>query len=272
MLKFAVFGNPISHSISPLLHNYAIKEFGIDGFYGRVCLSKTESKFALKNSFEKLGLSGANITLPFKEIGLSICDELSSDAKEIGSVNTIVKRSDEIYGYNTDTSGFFDAAVSMGEFKNALIIGCGGTTKAISYILYKNRVKFDILNRTKRDKKTIELLKCNNFYTWNDKELLDGRYDLVINATSAGLNDEFLPAPKELLELLLKRAKFGFDLIYGKNTPFLQLCLKNSLIAKDGLDMLIGQAVLAFELFFDGKFKKEEIALLMKKAAALRVF
>ena len=261
MDKFAVFGNPIAHSISPRLHNLAIKELGLDAFYGRVLL---ETGANLKQKFLELGLKGANITVPFKLNAFEISDILSDEAKAIGSVNTLVHKNSKFYGYNTDAQGFYNAILGFGEIKNALIIGAGGTTRAMSYILHKNGVKFDILNRSKKE---IPNLKCENFYLYDDFKF--GKYDLIVNSTSAGLKDDFLPAPTEILDAVFKETKFAFDAIYGKITPFLNLAITNGLLVKDGKDMLVGQAVLAFNLFYDNEFDENLILKSMNRAINL---
>lgn len=245
MLNFAVIGNPIKHSISPFLHNFAIKSLGLEAFYGRYELEKSEN---LLNAILKLNLNGCNITLPFKEQAYQISDVLSDDAKNIGSVNTIIHKNGKIFGHNTDFSGFF---LSLSKFKNinkALILGAGGTTRAIAYSLLKNGIKFDILNRSSKNFD----FGASRFLLWSDE--ISPQYDLIINATSAGLNDNELPAPFELLSPLVAKSKFAFEVIYGKETPFLSLAKKHNLEISDGLEMLVNQAALAFELFFDTKF------------------
>lgn len=280
MQKFAVFGNPIDHSISPKLHNMAILKLNLDAFYGRILLQNGEN---LKETFLKLGLNAANITLPFKLDAFKICDFLDEAAKNIGSVNTIVLKDKKFHGYNTDALGFYKAILEFGEIKKALILGAGGTTMAMSYILAKNGVKFDILNRSEKSQN----FKAENFYTYesfcenfglnfknldkiSSQNFKISDYDLIINSTSAGLKDENLPAPKEILDMILPNAKFAFDAIYGKITPFLALAKKHNLKTKDGLEMLVNQAVLAFNLFYDNKFSEAEISKFMHEAENLK--
>ena len=132
-MQFAVVGNPIHHSLSPLLHNYAFEILGINAFYGRYCLSE-EKDFRF---LETLGLKGANITIPFKEIAFNSCDETFGIAKKIGAVNTIVFDNNKILGYNTDAMGFYECIASF-QFKNALILGAGGSARALAciFLLY----------------------------------------------------------------------------------------------------------------------------------------
>ncbi|MCI6989794.1 MAG: shikimate dehydrogenase [Campylobacter sp.] len=268
-MKFAVFGNPIAHSISPLLHNYAIKALNLEAFYGRVLLDKSKN---LKDKFLSLGLNGANITVPFKTEAYAISDILSSSAKEIGAVNTLVYKNSKFYGYNTDAMGFWDSFSEFGKVKKALILGAGGTTKAMSYILNKHGVKFDILNRSQKD---VGEFKCERFFTHADLTKFDiskfnpSEYDAIINSTSAGLKDESLPASKEILDEIFSFSKYAFDAIYGKATPFLTLAKEHNLQIKDGKDMLVNQAVLALNIFYDLKLDENKIKLAMQKAVNL---
>ena len=261
MDRFAVFGNPIAHSLSPLLHNYAIKFLALNAYYGRVLLRHGEE---LRAKFEALRLTGANVTVPFKLDALKACDVLSEAAKQIGSVNTLVLKGSALHGFNTDAQGFFCAILGFGEIRNALILGAGGTTRAIGYALSKNGVEFDILNRSAKDFD----FGCEEFFTYENFKFKD--YDLIVNATGAGLKDNALPAPEGVIDEILSRAKFAFDAIYGKQTPFLQTARTKNLPVKDGKEMLINQGALAFNLFFSGKFDLAEIVALMSHAANLR--
>ncbi len=154
--------------------------------------------------------------------------------------------------------------MGFGEIRNALILGAGGTTRAIGYALSKNGVKFDILNRSAKDFD----FGCEEFFTYENFRSKD--YDLIVNATGAGLKDDALPAPEGVIDEILSRAKFAFDAIYGKQTPFLQAARAKNLPTKDGKEMLINQGALAFNLFFGGKFDLAEIMALMSHAANLR--
>lgn len=260
MKHFAVFGNPIEHSISPKLHNAAFKAFGIDANYSKTLL---EDKNELKNKFFELNLSGANITVPHKETAYVICDEISSIAKQIEAVNTIVKKDNKLIGFNTDAGGFLRAINKFDKIQNAIILGAGGTAKAIAFALRENGIDVTILNRS-QDRLTF--FKDRGFNAYSHVDFDCRAYEIVVNTTSAGLKDDDIPAPPKLLETIFKNAKFGFDVIYGKKTPFLYLCEQNRLICKDGFDMLLFQAVLAFNLFFDNVYDENKIAAAMKKA------
>lgn len=261
MKIFAVFGNPISHSISPRLHNLALSEFGLDGVYTRYLLENGDDLLA---KFRSLGLNGANITVPYKEIALAGCDYVDEIAKKIGSINTIVLKNSQIYGYNTDAFGFLSAIESFGIIKSALILGAGGTAKAVAYALKSNQIQATIVNRSE---KRLENFTEFDAFTWD--KFSGGAFDLVVNTTSVGLIDDNLPASKNQLEAILKRSKFAFDVIYNKSTPFLNLALSNGLVCKNGSDMLLFQAVKAFNLFYDSSLDESKIQSAMRKALSL---
>lgn len=261
MKKFAVFGDPIAHSISPRLHNLAINALNLDAFYGRVWLKDGKK---LKETFFGLALNGANITVPHKEIAFEICDEIDDYAQNIGSINTLVSKNGKIYGYNTDAPGFIKAISRFGDIKTALIIGAGGTSRALAYAMNKASIQVEILNRS--DKRA-QNFKDYGFYTWEN--FSPKSYDLVVNATSAGLKDENLPAPSEILNQILDNSKFAFDVIYGKQTPFLRTSTSKNLATQNGADMLLFQAVLAFNHFFDDSLDENKIENAMKIAFSL---
>ncbi len=257
---FTIFGNPISHSISPLIHNYTIKTLQIDGCYGRTLLKNGND---LKKKFLNLNLTGANITVPFKENAYNLCDKVEGIAQNIQAVNTIIKKNNKLIGFNTDASGFYESIKSYKNIKNILILGAGGTAKAISFILKQKGYKVTLLNRSQ---KRLDFFIENNFecYYWDN--FIPTQYDMIINTTSAGLNDLLLPAKKDILDKLFTNAKYAVDVIYNKQTPFLSLAKKHNLIIKDGSDMLLYQAILAFEIFFDFKYSKNIIEKPMKYA------
>ena len=258
MKTFAVFGDPISHSVSPRLHNKAIADLGLNALYTRVLL---EDGSELINKFKSLKLNGANITLPHKEWALKLADKASGSACKIGSANTLVFNDGKIYAHNTDAPGFLKAIKNFKDVKSAIVLGAGGTANAITYALKEQGIDVCILNRSKdRLEKFKDKYKC---FSWDNYE--EQKFDLVVNSTSAGLKNDLLPAPKEILRSIFKDAKFAFDVIYGKQTPFLEMAKQNNLSVKDGADMLLYQAVLALNLFFDNMLDEVKIERSMRE-------
>ncbi|MCI5539434.1 MAG: shikimate dehydrogenase [Campylobacter lanienae] len=260
MKYFALFGNPVSHSISPRLHNIALQGLGQKGVYGRILLEHGSDIIA---KFKKYNLTGANITIPFKESVLADCNELDSIAADIGSINTLVGKKGKIKGYNTDAPGFMMAIAEFGKIDRVLILGAGGTAKALSYILHANGIEIEILNRSDKRAEFINY----NFNTYSNFKV--SNYDLVINTTSAGLCGDELPCDEIVLREILSNSKFAFDVIYNRQTPFLRIANDMGLKIKDGKDMLLYQAVLAFNLFYDNKFDESKITELMRRAFEL---
>ena len=258
-MKFlAVIGDPISHSKSPRMHNNAIRTLKLDGIYTRYHLQNPD---LLRNKIFTLGLNGVNITLPFKEKALEIADVKDNFAKNIGSANTLCVKDDKIYAFNTDALGFLEAIKEFNTIKKALILGAGGTALAIAYALKEKNIEVCIANRSEYRFKDFK-----NYQTCLYQNLKDFDFDFVVNSTSAGLKDENFPCDKELLEKILSKTKFAFEVIYGKETPFYRLCKKHNIKIKDGLDMLLWQGVFAFEFFFKIQDRREIIKNAMQQA------
>ena len=260
---FAIFGDPVSHSKSPIMHNCVFKNLNYEACYTRVHL-KDGTK--LKKTFFNLKLSGANVTVPHKEAAYEACDEVRGFAKKIGVVNTLINENGKLIGYNTDADGFMFAIEEFGDIKSILVIGAGGTSKALVSRFLQEDIKVTVLNRSNNRLSYFKSLNCT-CHTW--ESFKSEKYDLVVNTTSAGLKDEELPAPKDLIENILNNTSFIADAIYGKLTPFLKLAQMKNITFKDGADMLLGQGVLANELFVNHAIKKEDIKIQMQKSFLL---
>jgi len=256
---FAIFGNPVSHSKSPLMHNLAFQGLRYAGCYTRHLL---EDGTTLKETFFNLGLKGINITVPHKEAAFNACDELDPFAQKIGVVNTIVEREGKLYGYNTDAPGFLKAISEFTEVKTVLFLGAGGTAQSTSSILRDEGYEVTLLNRSAG---RLDKYKTDGFKTYTFESFEAKQYDLVINMTSAGLEDDNLPCPKEILDIVIPQAKACVDVIYGKETPFLKLAKSYNKPTKDGSDMLLYQGIIAFEYFTNHTYTFDEIKPYMQK-------
>lgn len=262
MRFFAVYGNPIAHSKSPLLHNFIYEKYGISAYYGRIMIQNAK---ALPQSFKMHHLSGANITVPFKEDAFRFCDAVRGIAKDIGACNTWVKEKGRVIGYNTDAQGFYECIKDFG-IKTALIIGAGGSAKAVAFALKAHHIDVTLINRSEA-KLTFFADKGFQCHV-SDAFMPTSAYDIIINTTSAGLNDATLPCKETLLDALFANSGYAFDLIYGKCTPFLQKASAHKISCIDGKQMLIYQAALACKLFLPEYFDNIEsshIATLMHK-------
>ncbi len=181
-------------------------------------------------------------------------------------VNTIIEKEGKLYGYNTDAPGFLKAISEFKEIKTVLFLGAGGTAQATSVILKDEGYEVTLLNRSEE---RLKKYKVDNFKTYTFETFEPQTYDLVINMTSAGLEDDSLPAPKEILDTVIPQAKACMDVIYGKETAFLKLAKSHNKPTKDGSDMLLYQGIIAFEYFTQSSYTFESIKSYMQKAFIL---
>ncbi|BDY12295.1 shikimate dehydrogenase [Hydrogenimonas cancrithermarum] len=255
---FALFGNPVHHSKSPLMHNLAFQKLGYDGCYTRWLLKEGAR---LRETFLALDLKGANITVPHKEAAFEAADIVEDFAAEVRAVNTLVLKEGKLYGYNTDAPGFYRALQKLGEVKTALIMGAGGTARALSLYLRSQGIDVEVVNRSAG---RLEWFKAEGFvcHTWEGFDATPK--DVVINTTSAGLEDNSLPMPKALLDAALAQAKYAVDVIYGKETPFLEEAKRLNLPHFDGSEMLLQQGIIAFDYFTDHRYTLDEIEKAMR--------
>ena len=260
MNKYLVIGNPIEHSLSPLIHNYWIKKNNIRAIYDKKKLSSNDLK-DLIIKVRKKNISGVNVTVPFKKEVIPYLDKLTLDAEATQSVNTILLTNDnKIVGHNTDISGF-ENAIKDTKYnlagKKILIIGSGGVTTSIIFALYK--MKVSNITLTNRTKTKAEYLK--NFYnsiadkdnSWNDIKVVEWgempEFDMIINATSVGLkNNDNL----NLDFSKIGKDKFFYDVIYNpKETNFLKQGKNLGNKIENGKKMFIFQAAEAFKIWHD---------------------
>ena len=246
MKKFCVIGNPIDHSLSPKLHNFWLKKNKIDAIYEKKLLEEKEIP-KLIESIRKSEINGVNVTVPFKNLVIPFLDSLSSDAKQTNSVNTICVEGDKIIGHNTDIVGF-ELALRYVNYdvkrKKALIIGAGGVSPSIILAL-KNMgcENIYLTNRTlEKAEKIKETFNDIIIQKWGDIP----EFDIVINATSIGLN-------KENFDLEIKKFgnnKFFYDVIYNPSeTNFLKKAKLSGNKTENGKMMFIYQAHQSFALW-----------------------
>ncbi len=249
-MNFTIFGNPVEHSKSPQMHNAGFNFLNFDGNYTKTHL---EDGTTIKNVFCSNNIQGANITVPHKEDAFKNADEVRGLAQKIGAVNTYINENGKVIAYNTDAPGFMKAIEEFqikSPIKKAIILGAGGTAKAIAVAFTEAGIETTVLNRSEGRLRFFKELGCKTS-SWDNFNCEN--YDLVVNSTSAGLKDDNYPAPLEIVEDILDNGKFAIDCIYGKTTPFLALAKEKNLANKDGEDMLLYQGVIAFEYFTNTK-------------------
>jgi shikimate dehydrogenase len=242
-----LIGDPVEHSLSPLIHNAGYQALGINYVY--VSFRVRDIKRAI-DSIRGLGIRGASITLPHKTKAIKYLDRVDPLAEEIGAVNTIVNDDGILTGYNTDGDGALRALeeVTTLSGKKTVLVGGGGAASAIAVGLKKNGVKLVVLNRTE-DKARKLATKVHAEGFGGLKKLPEiASADILINATSVGMwpkADQSI-IPKELLHNRLA----VFDTVYNpKETRLLTLAREKGCAVVYGYKMLLYQAVKQFELF-----------------------
>ena len=254
-----ILGHPIAHSLSPRLHGYWLKEFGIPGHYIPIDVSHEDFETVLR-TLPKMGFGGVNVTIPHKETALKLADSVSDRAALIGAANTLTfRKSGRIHADNTDGEGFLrnlqegapDWVPANG---TALVLGAGGAARAVVATLVKSGVpRIRIANRTR----TRANLLAEEFgarveaIDWNAAAEAMGEAAVVINTTSLGMTGK----PEMKLDLShLKPGTVVNDLVYNPlETLLLRTARERGCVTVDGLGMLIHQAVPGFESWFNRK-------------------
>jgi shikimate dehydrogenase len=256
MKKYLVIGNPIVHSLSPIIHNYWMKKYGLmDYKYQKRKIEEKDLENVIKE-IKNDEITGINVTVPFKKKIIPFLDELSPDAKKLQSVNTIKKINNKICGYNTDWMGFSDTIEKIYHDKNPiksslkdkkiLILGAGGATPAILYSLQKYNGEIFITNRTKEKANQLKTQYPQiEILNWGKRPKI---CDVVINTTSVGLNSD------EKINLNFDDCKneetLFYDLIYNpRETNFLKEARLRGNKTMNGQMMLINQAKYSFSLW-----------------------
>jgi len=274
-----VIGDPIEHTMSPVMHNAAFRKMGLDYIYLPFRVRQEELNQAV-NGMRALNIRGLNITLPHKVSIIPLLDKLDLLAKEIGAVNTIVNNDGILTGYNTDAYGALQALLESGvepEAKNVVILGAGGASRAIAIVLAQRGANLVILNRQleldwaqdlsaqiSRAYKEAKALELNDD---NLAKALENA-SVLINATSVGMSPDAdaTPVPARFLRPSL----VVFDIVYNPlKTRLLKEAEASGARTIAGLDMLIWQGASAFEKWTGRKapidlMKREVIKVLAK--------
>jgi len=249
---YAIIGNPITHSLSPILHNYWFKKYNIEANYSLLSVEEKNLEDVV-NKIRKKELNGINVTLPYKQKIIKFVDRLVNDARFTNSVNTIfLDDTNTLVGENTDVFGLQAAylkEIVNAENKKALIIGAGGVSSSVIFSLQKSKIKnIAIVNRT--HEKSIFLKKKFNFLNileWNSLRQEIGKFDIIINATSLGLKNgkDFEFNFEDVQDNLIY-----IDTIYNPlETKTLKFLKEKEIKTFNGLDMFIYQGQKSFYLW-----------------------
>jgi shikimate dehydrogenase len=251
-----VMGFPVSHSLSPRLHNHWLSRYGVDGVYIPMSVAPEQLERALR-ALPALGFRGCNLTLPLKEIAFAVVDSVDPVAEAIGAINTIVVGEDgRLHGSNTDAYGFITNLKSTAgdlekHLPHAVVLGAGGAAKAVvKALLDEGSTRITLTNRTRakadalaeRFGKTVSVAE----YSSLNKLLPD--CTLLVNTTSLGMQGQ---APLSIDLTTLSTAALVTDIVYNPlETELLKSARARGNATVDGLGMLLHQAVVGFDAWF----------------------
>jgi shikimate dehydrogenase len=260
MQKFGVIGYPLTHSLSPQIHNHTFQILKIDAVYEKIEISP-ESFNESFNELKSGGYSGFNITIPYKLKIMSLLDEIDSDARTIGAVNTIVRKENKWVGYNTDVSGFLNPLLEFENLLlNCLVLGTGGAARAVIFALarYLQPQSITIAGRNLEKAANLSIEFGSLFemihldhHSLNGAESILSEFNLIVNTTPIGTFPNIEQTP--LLPIMnLTEQTIVYDLVYN---PLETKLLKNArragknIFLINGMEMLLQQAASAFKLW-----------------------
>lgn len=256
-----VIGDPVSHSLSPVMHNAAIAHLGVDYVYLPLPVKPDQLQTALEG-FTAIGLQGFNITIPHKQCVIPLLSEVSEAAQAIGAVNTVWRTDRGWSGTNTDVDGFKAPLAAMEQdwsTTKAVILGNGGAARAVVVacahlgcsaiqVVGRNPEKLEAFQKSWEHSIVAPML---SIHPWDSLDRLLPAAGLIVNTTPVGMahNASASPLSPELLSLVSSGA-IAYDLIYTpRPTRFLQEAAKQGAIALDGLEMLVQQGAAALRIW-----------------------
>ena len=255
--RYAVIGNPIAHSKSPLIHQAFAAQTAQDVDYERV-LSPLDQFAETVANLRLAGFRGANVTVPFKLEAFHLADQMTERAHDAGAVNTLIFNQDGIVGDNTDGIGLVrDIQHNLGigfQAKRVLLIGAGGAAEGVLHTILEQQPQLLVIANRSLDKALSMVKKVEDrgdfrYLSVNAQafdDLHGQSFDVVINATSTGLTETQLPLPAEIFA----PGALAYDMMYGRETPFMAFArTHDGALVSDGLGMLVEQAAEAFYLW-----------------------
>lgn len=267
-----IIGDPVEHTISPAMHNAAFRKLGLDFVYVPFRVKPVDLPAAV-GGMRGLNIRGINVTIPHKVETMEYLDDIDPLAEKIGAVNVIVNEDGRLKGYNTDAEGFLRSLLEKGidvREKKIGILGAGGASRAIAFILAENDAHLAIFNRTVHKAAELAAAICRitgkkvsafNLAAENLKEAMQG-VEILINATSVGMSPDAAAIPVPVG--LIRPEMVVVDIIYNPlKTRLLSEAEKAGATTINGVDMLVWQGALAFEKWTGHKAPLET----MKRAA-----
>ena len=262
-----LIGNPVEHTLSPMIHNYLAQQMDVNMVYVPFLVEQGRLEDAIKGAYG-LHILGCNVTVPYKNDVIPYLAQIDELAAKMGSVNTLVRVDGGYKGYNTDMTGLYRAMSSDGvsiQGEQVIVLGAGGVGRAVAFMCAaKGAAHVWLLNRTveKADEVAKEVIltegrSCVEALAMSDYDKLPDEKYLVIQSTSVGLyphvEDAVITDPA-----FYHKVKAGYDLIYRPwETRFMQLVKEQGAPAYNGLKMLLYQGIEAFELWNQCKIEDE---------------
>ncbi|PJC50914.1 MAG: shikimate dehydrogenase [Nitrosopumilales archaeon CG_4_9_14_0_2_um_filter_34_16] len=252
--SFAVIGDPIDHSLSPNIHSAAFREMDLDSSYIAYRIPKGELEEGIEG-LKKIKIDGFNITIPHKVEMMKYLDKIDESCSLIGAVNTVTNTDGILKGYNTDMDGFLEPfkkkKLNIANTK-VLLLGAGGAARAIVAGFAKEKAKsITIANRTLGNAENLAEFAKKIGLDANAVKIEDVKdtaknFDIIVNATSVGLRDE----PSVISLEGISEKTIVYDIVYMPiNTDFIKKAKEKNAIIIYGYEMLLGQAVRAFEIW-----------------------
>jgi shikimate dehydrogenase len=256
--RLAVLGHPIAHSRSPAIHNAAFEALGIADGWSYEAIDVAPEEFPERvGALASEGFVGANVTVPHKHAALALADTASDPAGEIGSANTLSFQRGAIAADNTDAPGFLAALPSSPARLRALVLGAGGSARAVVWALVREGAEVEVWNRTaERAAALAEALGASALGA--DDALPSSDFDLIVNATSVGLEGggrESASATSDLDALRLapeglRGGQIVVDLVYGSTeTELVRTARERGATVVDGLEVLVQQGAASFRIW-----------------------
>lgn len=242
---YAVFGDPVSHTLSPVMHNRAFEFSGYKGVY--LAFEVKDIKNALV-SVRTLGIKGASITIPHKTEAIKYLDETDDIASGIGAVNTIINYGGFLKGYNSDGMGAVKALSekTVIKGKNIALIGAGGAARAVGFFVKKEGGRITIINRSAGSGQRLAKDLSGDYLPVNGIGKM--KYDIIINTTPVGMTPDTDATPIE--EKFLEKGMVVMDIVYNPlKTRLLKEAEKAGCVTIDGVSMFVHQGAFQFELW-----------------------
>ncbi|WP_400242561.1 shikimate dehydrogenase [Niallia sp. JL1B1071] len=251
--NYAVIGDPIQHSMSPIMHNDLFQFYGLDAEMKKIHIKKDFLQSGL-SELRDMNIAGFNVTVPHKQAIIPFLDELDPLSKAIGAVNTVVCENGRWIGYNTDGEGYLKGLLKQlpdVKQRRTLIIGSGGAARGIYFTLAHYGVEqIDICNRTISKAEVLKEacpypVKTNIMEAAQAEKKL-GEYGLIIQTTSIGMSPKIDASPIQMSNVM--EGAFVSDIIYNPlETKILKDAKGKGAITQNGIDMFVYQGALAFE-------------------------